>query len=115
MPLSDEERIKFEKDFKYLVDKYIEFLSRYNQLLSKESRSPEEELEFQTIQQLLLTIGEVLSTALSSIGDDLMGKALNLYYHYKDIATSGDKEAQVLLEELKPMLAASLNSRINKN
>jgi len=114
MSLTDDERQKFETDFKYLVDKYVEFLSVYNELLIKE-RSVEEEKEFQAVQQLLLNIGEVLFGALKSIGDDLFGKALDLYYHYKDIASKGDEDAQNLLNELKPMLAASLTSRINKN
>ncbi len=115
MSLSDEERKKFEQDFKYLVNKYIEYISHYKQLLGKADLSLEEEQEFQTVQQLLLTIGEVLSTALQSLGDDLFGKAMDLYYHYKDIAATGDKDAQDLLSELKPLLAASLTSRINKN
>ncbi len=115
MAISEEDRLKFEKDFKYLVEKYVEFLSYYNRMVIKETRTIEEEKEFQTIQQLLLNIGEVLSIALKSIGDDLFGKALDLYYHYKNMAADGDKDAMELLEDLKPMLAASLNSRINKN
>ena len=114
MSLSDEEHQKFEQDFKYLVSKYVEFISRYNQLITKE-RSVEEEKEYLAVQQLLLNIGEVLSVALKSMGDDLFGKALDLYYQYKDMATLGDKDAQELLKELKPMLEASLTSRINKN
>ena len=115
MSISEEDRLKFEKDFKYLVDKYIEFLSYYNKMVIKDSRTIEEEKEFQTVQQLLLNIGEVLSVALKSIGDDLFGKALDLYYQYKKLAAEGDKDAQELLENLKPMFEASLNSRINKN
>ena len=115
MAISEEERLKFERDFKYLVEKYIEFLSSYNRMVIKDTRTIEEEKEFQIIQQLLLNIGEVLSVALKSIGDDLFGKALDLYYHYKSMAADGDKDAQDLLEDLKPMLAASLNARINKN
>ncbi|HEY4786388.1 MAG TPA: hypothetical protein VIH57_10085 [Bacteroidales bacterium] len=115
MTLSDEEREKFEADFKFLINKYIEFLTYYNQLLCKIVRTPEEEKEFQTIQKLLLAIGEVLSAALRSLGDDLFGKALDMYYHYKDIASTGNKEAEILLNELKPVLAASLSARINKN
>lgn len=115
MSLSEEERKKFENDFKYLVNRYIEFLSFYNYLLTKENRTTEEEQEFEATQQLLLNIGNVLSAALKSMSDDLFGKALDLYYHYKDFAAMGDKDAQLYLEELKPLLEASLNSRINKN
>ena len=81
MSLSDEEHQKFEQDFKYLVSKYVEFISRYNQLITKE-RSVEEEKEYLAVQQLLLNIGEVLSVALKSMGDDLFGKALDFHAGY---------------------------------
>ncbi|SRR6266542_3227939 len=114
MSISDEDRKKFETDFKYLVDKYVEFLSVYGKLVTKE-RTAEEEKEFLIIQQLLLNIGEVLLIALKSMGDNLFGKALDLYYHYKDVASTGNQEAQSLLNELKPLFAASLKARITKN
>lgn len=115
MPLSQEERKKFEDDFKYLVSKYVEFFSKYNVLLNKQERTQEEEQEFLAVQKMLLDIGEALSTALQTLGDDLFGKAVDLYYNYKDAAGAGDQEAQQLLNELKPLFAASLQSRINKN
>jgi hypothetical protein len=115
MSLSQEERQKFEKDFRYLVDKYIDYLTQYNSFLLMETRNPEEEKEFKTIQQLLLSIGEVLSMAMQALGDDLFGKAIGLYYEYKEAALGGDINAQRLIKELKPMFEASLNSRINRN
>jgi hypothetical protein len=115
MSLSQEERQKFEEDFKYLVGRYVEFFTQYNQLLNKSERSKEEEQEFLAVQKMLLNIGEALSTALQTLGDDLFGKAVDLYYYYKDMAASGNKEVQGLLNELKPLFAASLQARINKN
>jgi hypothetical protein len=115
MALSQEDRQKFEKDFRYLVDKYIEFLSTYNQLLSCESRTPEQEQQLQSMQKLILNIGEVLSNAMQALGDDLFGKAVDLYYHFKDAALAGDTAAQEVVKELKPMFEATLTSRINKN
>ena len=115
MSLSEEERKKFEQDFRYLVDKYIECLIQYNQFLVNENRSVVEENEFQTVQHLLLSVGEVLSMAMQTLGDDLFGKAVGLYYEYKEAACAGDISAQYVLKELKPMFDASLNSRITKN
>lgn len=115
MALSPEERQKFEEDFKYLVNKYVEIFTQYNQLLNKSERSKEEEQEFLAVQKMLLNLGDSLSTAIQTLGDDLFGKAINLYYHYKDEAASGNRDAEELLKELKPLFAASLQSRINKN
>jgi hypothetical protein len=115
MSLSEEERQKFERDFRYLIDKYIEYLTQYNRFLVKENRSDDEETEFQTVQRLLLSIGEVLSMAMQALGDDLFGKAVGLYYEYKEAAYAGDADALHVLKELKPMFEASLNARINKN
>lgn len=115
MSLSEDERQKFERDFRYLVDKYIEYITQYNRFLLIETRSDDEESEFQTIQQLLLSIGEVLSMAMQALGDDLFGKAVGLYYEYKEAAYAGDTGAQHILKELRPLFEASLNSRINQN
>jgi len=115
MSLSQEERQKFEEDFKYLVGRYVDIFTQYNQLLTKTERSMDEEQEFLAVQKMLLNIGEALSSALHSLGEDLFGKAVDLYYYYKDIASSGNKEVKDILEELKPLFAASLQSRINKN
>ena len=115
MSLSQEDRKKFEQDFRYLVDKYIEYLTQYNEFLAMETRTIDEEKEFQTVQQLLLSIGEVLSMAMQALGDDLFGKAVGLYYEYKEAALFGNVDAQHVVKELKPMFEASLNSRINKN
>lgn len=115
MSLLQEERQKFEQDFRYLIDKYIEYLAQYNSFLVMVTRNSEEETEFQTIKQLLLSIGEVLSMAMQAMGDDLFGKAVGLYYEYKEAAFSGDMDAQHVLKELKPMFEASLSSRINMN
>ena len=115
MALSQEEREKFEEDFRYLVDKYVQFFMIYNQLINKSNRTPEEEQEFVSVHQLLLSIGEVLSVAIQALGDDLFGKAIDMYYRFKEIAGKGDSGAQHLIKELQPIFAASLNSRIYKN
>lgn len=115
MSRTEEEQKKFEDDFKYLINKYIEYLAYFSLLISKETRTPQEEQDLQVVQQLLINMGNVLSSALKSMSDDLFGKALDLYYHYKDFAAMGNKDAQHLMKELKPLLAATLNSRINKN
>lgn len=115
MSISQKEKQKFEQDFRYLVDKYIDYLTQYNNFLLNKTRSIEEETEFQTIQQLLLSIGVVLSMAMQALGDDLFGKAVGLYYKYKEAALAGDIDAQNVLNELKPRFDASLTSRINKN
>jgi hypothetical protein len=115
MPLKKEDQLKFEADFKYLVNKYIEFLSRYSQLLSKPTLTTDEEQELSSLKQLLLNISEVLSATLKSLSDELFGKALDLYYHYKDIALTGDNEALDFVNEMKPLFAASLKARISMN
>lgn len=115
MSLKDEDHLKFEADFKGLVEKYIEFLSLYNQLLLKPNLTPDEEIEFQVIKQLLLNICDVLSTTLKTLSDELFGKALDLYYYYKGMALQGDNDARSLVNELKPMFANSLRSRISMN
>ena len=115
MVLSQEEREKFENDFRYLIDRYIHFFDVYYRLLAKIGRSPEEELEFQTVHQLLLSIGEVLSSAIQSFGDDLFGKSMDIYYQFKQLANEGDRKAQNFIKQMRPILEASLKARINKN
>jgi hypothetical protein len=115
MSLNDGDQLKFEADFRYLVDKYIECLSRYHQLSSKSTLTTQEDREFQILKQLLLNICEILSTTLKSLSDDLFGKALDLYYYYKDMASKGNNDAVELVNELKPLFAASLKARVNMN
>ena len=115
MAISEEDRKKFERDFQYLVDQYISFFSQYNLLINKKDRSFEEEEEFLKVQQLLLSISSILSTTMQSLSDELFGKAVDLYYHYKLNAGDGNLFAQQLVDDLRPLFAASLNSRINKN
>lgn len=115
MPISEEDNKKFEHDFQYLVDQYITFFSQYSLLINKKNRSFEEEEEFLKVQQLLLSISSILSTTMQSLSDELFGKAIDLYYHYKLNANDGDMFAKQLVNDLKPLFAASLNSRIYKN
>lgn len=115
MPISEDDRKKFEHDFQYLVDQYISFFSQYSILINKNDRSFEEEEEFLKVQQLLLSISSILSTTMQSLSDELFGKAVDLYYHYKVDAGDGNVFAKQLVEDLRPLFAASLSSRIYKN
>lgn len=115
MALTKDELEKSENDFRYLIDKYVHYFIIYNQLITKNKRTAEEEQEFLMIHELLLSIGEVLAIAIRALGDELFGNAIDLYYHYKQIANKGNRDAQFLVKELKPLLAISLNSRINMN
>lgn len=115
MQITQEELQNFEKTLRYVVDKYIEYINLYNQLMVNTKRNPEENLELKMLHDLLTSIGEILAIAIRSIGDDLFGKALHLYYHYKQFATKGDVEAQNLIKELKPLLENSLSNRIYMN
>ena len=115
MPISDDDRKNFEENFQYLVDQYISFFTQYNRLITKKERSFEEDEEFLKVQQLLLSISSTLSSSMKSLSDELFGNAIDMYYHYKINASDGNQFAQKLVEDLKPLFAASLNSRIYKN
>ena len=115
MEITQEELQKFENNFKNLIDKYIEYFNLYNQLIINSRRTTEQNLELKMIHDLLIAIGEILTLAIRTIGDDLFGKAINIYYHYKQIANTGDSDAQFLIKELKPLFANSLNNRIYMN
>ena len=115
MNITKEELQKFENNFQYLVDKYIQYFNLYNELIYNTKRTSEEELELKMIHELLVSVGHILAITIRTMGDDLFGKALHLYYQYKQIADSGDTDAQYLIKELKPLFANSLNNRIYMN
>jgi ABC-type transporter MlaC component len=115
MAISKEDKEKFEQNFSYLVTKYTELLESYTELLGKDGRSEDEEHDLLMAKELLNTIGNVLSVAMQSIGDELFGKAVNMYYHFKEAADAGDTKAQEIICDLKPLFEASLNERINNN
>jgi hypothetical protein len=112
---SKDEVKNFENNFKFLVDKYIQFFIFYNQLIDNTKRTYKEELELKMVHELLVSVGHILAITIRTMGDDIFGKALDLYYQYKQIADSGDTDAQCLIKELKPLFANSLNNRIYMN
>ncbi len=115
MNITREELQKFENNFRFLVEKYIQYFDQYNLLIFNSKRTSDEDLELKMIQEMLVSIGRILAVTIRTMGDDLFGKALNLYYHYKQIASTGDTDAQSLIKELKPLFANSLSNRIYMN
>ena len=115
MNITRDELQIFENNFRFLVEKYIQYFDQYNVLIFNVNRTSKEDLELKMIHELLVSIGKILAVTIRTMGDDLFGKALNLYYHYKQIAGSGDPDAQSLIKELKPLFANSLSNRIYMN
>jgi hypothetical protein len=115
MALKKEELTTFVNNFRYLIDQYVQYFGIYYELLKKSNKTTVEEHEFKLIQELLLSIGEILVIAVRTLGDDLFGKAIDLYYHYKQIAVNGDPKAQYIVNELKPLVNLRLSSRMTMN
>lgn len=115
MPLSKQEREQIETDFKYLIKKYIESTNVYNSLISKSTLSKVDEKDLEEVRGVIQTLNEVISAAMLSVGNDLFGKAVDMYYHFKETAETGDVQAKKLIKDLKPIFHNSLYMRINNN
>lgn len=98
------------------IQKHLPLLADLvNTLTQKKRRSPEEEEQLKETTALIIKLKQYVEDARLVLNDKLYRQTVAFYFHVKNLAEQGDKEAEKLYHELKPLYNVDLLDDLNDN
>lgn len=95
-----------------LIEKIGPFMERFKELSEIKNPNAEEVNELKKLGEMAKKALPVLEQLASYFGESAYGQAVAIYYHAKELAARGDKEAQKTVDELGPLYKEALKERM---